>query len=74
MAVFILLQVPHVAFMPSHLLSTFSLGRQTALVVDIGWLETTVLPVSYSYWMAVYAGKTDSFTSVHPISTGIKAE
>ena len=40
-------QVPHVAFMPSPLLSTFSLGRQTALVVDIGWLETTVIPVSY---------------------------
>jgi actin-related protein 10 len=37
--------VPHVAFMPSPLLSTFSLGRQTALVVDIGWLETTVIPL-----------------------------
>jgi actin-related protein 10 len=36
---------PHVAFMPSPLLSVFSLGRQTALVVDIGWRETTVLPL-----------------------------
>ena len=41
-----IIQAPHVAFMPIPLLCLFSLGRQTALVVDVGWQETTVLPVS----------------------------
>jgi actin-related protein 10 len=37
--------VPYVAFIPSPLLCLFSIGRQTALVVDVGWQETTVLPI-----------------------------
>ena len=43
-----MVQVPHAAFVPSPLLCLFSLGRQTAMVVDVGWQETTILPVSSS--------------------------
>ena len=50
-----IVQVPHAAFVPSPLLCLFSLGRQTAMVVDVGWQETTVLPVSSSLLTPAYA-------------------
>ena len=50
-----MVQVPHAAFVPSPLLCLFSLGRQTAMVVDVGWQETTVLPVSSSLLTPAYA-------------------
>ncbi len=48
-----LLQVPYAAFLPSHLLCTFTVARATALVVDVGAKETTILPVS-SIALALY--------------------
>ena len=47
-------------FMPSHLLCTFAIGRQTALVVDIGYKETEILPVSYWGWEYASEGKVGS--------------
>lgn len=41
------LKVPSVAFTPSSLLSLASCGRVTGLVIDCGWLETTVTPVRF---------------------------
>ena len=43
---FLLVQVPYAAFVPTHLLCTFTIGRATSLVVDVGAKETTILPVS----------------------------
>ena len=40
------MQVPYASFVPSHLVSTFTIARPSAMVVDIGHRETTVLPVS----------------------------
>ena len=37
--------VPSVLFAPSHLVSTFPLGTPNALVVDVGYRESLVLPV-----------------------------
>lgn len=42
----ILVQVPSVSFTPSSLLALAACGRVTGLIVDCGWLETTVTPVS----------------------------
>ncbi|KAJ1562450.1 hypothetical protein HK405_012035 [Cladochytrium tenue] len=42
---FDILQVPSIMFMPSPLLAVMVTGRLTALVVDCGHLETTVVPV-----------------------------
>ncbi|WVQ75050.1 hypothetical protein IAR50_004659 [Cryptococcus sp. DSM 104548] len=39
------LRVPSVAFTPSSLLALASCGRITGLVVDVGWLETSITPV-----------------------------
>ncbi|ODN78533.1 hypothetical protein, variant [Cryptococcus amylolentus CBS 6039] len=39
------LRVPSVAFTPSSLLALGSCGRITGLVVDVGWLETSITPV-----------------------------
>ena len=41
-------------FMPSHLLCTFAIKCQSALVVDIGFKETEVLPVSYFVLVFIY--------------------
>ncbi|KAF6016614.1 ACTR10 [Bugula neritina] len=38
-------EVPSVTFAPSHLLSIYTLGITTALVVDSGYSETLVLPI-----------------------------
>lgn len=41
------LKCPSVAFTPSSILALAASGRVTGLVVDVGWLETTVTPVSF---------------------------
>lgn len=47
-ALFDNLRVPSVAFTPSSLLALAACGRITGLVVDVGWLETTITPVRTS--------------------------
>ncbi|ORX37906.1 actin-domain-containing protein [Kockovaella imperatae] len=47
-ALFENLKIPSLAFTSSSLLSLAASGRITGLVIDIGWLETTVTPVYYS--------------------------
>ncbi|WWD04122.1 hypothetical protein V865_002188 [Kwoniella europaea PYCC6329] len=47
-ALFDNLHVPSVSFTPSSLLSLVACGRITGLVVDVGWLETTITPVYHS--------------------------
>ncbi|ORY34879.1 actin-domain-containing protein [Naematelia encephala] len=44
-ALFDNLKVPSISFTPSCLLALAACGRITGLVVDIGWLETTITPV-----------------------------
>lgn len=41
------LQVPSVSFVPAPLLSLLAVGRITGLVLDVGYLETTLMPVYY---------------------------
>ncbi|CAI2163264.1 6545_t:CDS:2 [Funneliformis geosporum] len=38
------LQVPSISFAPSHMLALLTTGCTTGLVIDVGHLETTVLP------------------------------
>lgn len=45
-ALFEAFEVASVLFAPSHLLATFPYGTKTALVIDIGYKETLILPVS----------------------------
>ena len=40
-------QVPSVLFAPSHLMAIMTLGINSALVMDCGYTETLVLPVSF---------------------------
>lgn len=40
-------QVPSVLFAPSHLMAVMTLGINSALVMDCGYTETLVLPVSF---------------------------
>ncbi|WVQ79414.1 hypothetical protein IAT38_001511 [Cryptococcus sp. DSM 104549] len=42
------LRVPSVSFTPSSLLALGACGRITGLVVDVGWLETSITPVYHS--------------------------
>ncbi|KAL7415659.1 actin-domain-containing protein [Mrakia frigida] len=42
------LQVPSISFIPPHLLALLAIGRTTGLVVDVGYLETVVLPIHLS--------------------------
>ncbi|SPO25264.1 related to ACT1 - Actin [Ustilago trichophora] len=57
------LQVPSVSFVPAPLLSLLAVGRITGLVLEVGFLESTLMPVYYgrpltSYTMAsARAGK-----------------
>lgn len=44
-ALFDNLRAPSISFTPSSVLALASSGRATGLVVDVGWLETTVTPV-----------------------------
>ncbi|EJD06873.1 actin-like ATPase domain-containing protein [Fomitiporia mediterranea MF3/22] len=39
------LQVPFISFASSHMLALLAVGRMTGLVLDCGYLETTVLPI-----------------------------
>ena len=39
-------QVPSITFLNSHVLALVSTGMRTGIVVDIGWHETRILPVS----------------------------
>ena len=43
------MQVPSISFTPGSLLALASCGRSSGLVVDCGWLETTITPVSVSF-------------------------
>jgi len=38
-------EVPSLCFAPSHLVATYTLGIETALVIDAGYKETVALPV-----------------------------
>lgn len=43
-------QVPSISFVPIHLMALLTTGLTTGLVIDVGNLETSVLPVSlYMY-------------------------
>ncbi len=51
------------AFVPSHLGATFTLGRSTALVLDIGYKEAQIMAIAEGVPLAVqfdslsYAGQ-----------------
>ena len=47
-------QVPSVLFAPCHLMAIFTLGIQTGLVVDCGYNETVVLPISFTVCIFVH--------------------
>ncbi|KAF2458688.1 actin-domain-containing protein [Lineolata rhizophorae] len=64
-AVFNTFQTPNITLVPTHVSSAIGAGVRSALVVDIGWAETTVTAV-YEYReihtrRSVRAGKTLSF-------------
>lgn len=42
-------KVPSISFTPSSLLALAAGGRVTGLVVDCGWLETTITPVCHCH-------------------------
>ena len=44
-------KVPSVSFASSHLLSLLCVGRITGLVIDCGHLESTALPVCFTFLM-----------------------
>uniref|UniRef100_A0A3Q0R400 Actin related protein 10 n=1 Tax=Amphilophus citrinellus TaxID=61819 RepID=A0A3Q0R400_AMPCI len=46
-------EVPSVLFAPSHLMAIMTLGINSALVMDCGYTETLVLPVSFSHYPVV---------------------
>lgn len=39
-------QVPSISFVPIHLMALLTTGITTGLIIDVGNLETSVLPVS----------------------------
>jgi len=51
------MNVPSIIFAPSQLLALTSVGKKTGLVVDCGYLETTVLPIS-DYGCLLHSIKT----------------
>jgi len=51
------MSVPSIIFAPSQLLALTSVGRKTGLVIDCGYLETTVLPIS-DYRCLLHSMKT----------------
>lgn len=58
---FMHLEVPSVLFAPAHLVSLFTLGISTALVLDCGYSEAIVLPVYEGYtllgsWQTAHLG------------------
>ncbi|XP_064403318.1 actin-related protein 10-like [Halichondria panicea] len=63
-ALFSHMNVPYAVFIPSHLVSTFTIARSTALVVDVGFIETTILPVCEGIPL-VDAWQATSFATQH---------
>jgi actin-related protein 10 len=51
------MSVPSIIFAPSQLLALTSVGSKTGLVIDCGYLETTVLPIS-DYRCLLHSMKT----------------
>lgn len=54
-------EVPSILFVPSHLMAVYTLGISSALVIDVGYTETVVLPIFekvpiLSAWEAVPLG------------------
>uniref|UniRef100_A0A0K0CTX0 Actin-related protein 10 n=1 Tax=Angiostrongylus cantonensis TaxID=6313 RepID=A0A0K0CTX0_ANGCA len=45
-ALLVVLNVPSVLFIPSHLCATFPFNTENALVVDVGYAETLAIPVA----------------------------
>lgn len=39
-------QVPSISFVPTHLMALLTTGLTTGLVIDVGHLETSILPVN----------------------------
>ncbi|CAF3423644.1 unnamed protein product [Rotaria sp. Silwood1] len=56
-------QVSSLAFIPSHLAAAYTLGRDTVLVLDVGYKEAQIMPVAEGVPLAIqidslpYAGK-----------------
>lgn len=44
-------QVPSVLFAPHHLLALFTLGIPSGLIMDCGYSETMVLPISLKNYL-----------------------
>jgi actin-related protein len=40
-------------FIPTHLSAVYTLGRRTALVLDVGYKETQILPVAENIPLAI---------------------
>ncbi|KAL5463868.1 hypothetical protein EMCRGX_G032812 [Ephydatia muelleri] len=57
-------------FMPSHLLCLFTVGRQSALIMDIGFKETTVLPVYEG--IPVVVGWQSSSSAAEALQSSLK--
>ncbi|RMX35520.1 hypothetical protein pdam_00003835 [Pocillopora damicornis] len=51
-------EVPSVLFAPHHLLALFTLGIPSGLVLDCGFTETIVLPISFSVNVSLHMGLT----------------
>ncbi|TKY87645.1 hypothetical protein EX895_003226 [Sporisorium graminicola] len=52
------LQVPSVSFVPAPLLSLLAVGRITGLVLEVGYLEATLMPVYYGRPLTSYTVST----------------
>lgn len=51
LSIFFLFQIPSLVYVPSHLMALFTLGISTAMVMDVGYSETSVLPVSFNNYL-----------------------
>ena len=60
-------QAPSVTFLSSHVLALASTGLRTAVVVDIGWHDTRILPVLSSSSFHLYANVFRSMNFDHSI-------
>jgi actin-related protein len=45
--------VSSLVFLPSHLAAVYTLGRSTALVLDVGYRETQIMPVAEGIPLAI---------------------
>lgn len=62
--------MPSVLFAPSHLMSIMTLGINSALVMDCGYTETLVLPVSFSRHRDLLASALSVFVKASPQKNG----